>query len=178
MDMFIIVLQVLLGLVFLLFGFLAVRQYEADRHETFLAAWTPFAGSAMLLTSQKLREKCFEVALQRHLPTYEEDLLRSPSERIEIPLSHGLFSGKDMMMNIHIDAKEQGEMAPHLEMMAVDLEGLAASGFTSEESISLLRLQKWYQTGGSDRVVLLRHWEFLKFLVLNGTLDMEDGVPS
>ena len=91
---------------------------------------------------------------------------------------HSLFSGKDMMMKTPIDAKEQPEMAAHRETIVTDVEGLAGHGFTSEEIVSLLWLQRWYQTGGSDRVVLLRHWEFLKFLVLNGTLDMEDGVPS
>jgi hypothetical protein len=89
---------------------------------------------------------------------------------------HSLCSGKDMMMKTPIDAKEQPGMAAHTETIVTDEEGLAGRGFTSEDIVSLLWLQRWYQTGGSDRVVLLRHWEFLKFLVLNGTLDMEDGV--
>jgi hypothetical protein len=91
---------------------------------------------------------------------------------------HSLFSGKDRMMKTSIDAKEQPDTAAHTETIVTDVVGLAGHGFTSEEIVSLLWLQRWYQTGGSDRVVLLRHWEFLKFLVLNGTLDMEDGVPS
>ena len=91
---------------------------------------------------------------------------------------HSLFSRKDIMMKTSIDAKEQPDMAAHMETIVTDVEGLAGHGFTSEEIVSLLWLQRWYQTGGSDRVMLLRHWEFLKFLVLNGTLDMEDGVPS
>ena len=32
-------------------------------------------------------------------------------------------------------------------------------------------LQEWYQYGGSDRVNVIRHLEFLKFLVRNGKLD-------
>jgi hypothetical protein len=44
--------------------------------------------------------------------------------------------------------------------------------FTFDEIVSLLWLQHWYQSGGSDRVVLVRHWEFLRLLVLNGKLDV------
>src|SRR5258708_7572441 len=51
-----------------------------------------------------------------------------------------------------------------------DIEGLDGCGFTTEEIVSLLWLQHWYQTGGSDRVEPLRQWEFLKYLVLNGKL--------
>ena len=75
-------------------------------------------------------------------------------------------------MNTHIDAKEQGDRAAHSETSATDLERLTGCGFTSEEIVSLLWLQKWYQTGGSDRVALVRHWEFLKLLVCTGKLDV------
>ena len=77
-----------------------------------------------------------------------------------------------MMMNTPIDAKEQSEMAAHRETTAADLERLAAGGFTSEEIVALLWLQQWYQAGGSDRVLLVRHWEFLRHLVLTGKLDV------
>jgi hypothetical protein len=77
-----------------------------------------------------------------------------------------------MMMNIHIEAKKQSEMAANREATAADLERLAGCGFTSEEIVALLWLQQWYQTGGSDRVELVRHWEFLKLLVLTGKLDV------
>jgi len=123
MNIFIIVLQIMLGSVFLLSGFLAVRQHKTD--------W------------------------------------------IEIPFSHSLFSRKDMtMMNTHFDSQKQGEMAADTETFATDLVKLAGYGFTSEEIVSLLWLQQWYQAGGSDRVELVRHWEFLKLLVLNDKLDV------
>ena len=77
-----------------------------------------------------------------------------------------------MMMNTHIDAKEQSEMAAHRKTAAADVERLAASGFTSEEIVALLWLQQWYQAGGSDRALLVRHWEFLRHLVLTGKLDV------
>jgi len=77
-----------------------------------------------------------------------------------------------MMMHTHIDSKEQNEMAAQRETTAADEERLAAGGFTSEEIVALLWLQRWYQAGGSDRVLLVRHWEFLRHLVLTGKLDV------
>ena len=49
---------------------------------------------------------------------------------------------------------------------------LARWGFTEEEIVSLLWLQQWYQMGGSDRVQIVRHLEFLKLLVLNGKMEL------
>src|SRR5258706_15316999 len=72
----------------------------------------------------------------------------------------GKFREKDMLMNTHFDTQEQSEMAVHKETTAADLERLAGCGFTSEEIVALLWLQQWYQAGGSDRVAVLRHWEF------------------
>jgi hypothetical protein len=115
----------------------------------------------MVLASQKLHEKCFEILLQGHPAT---------SERLETPFSHGLFSGKDTLMNRCIHTKEQRDTAAPTEMTATAIEGLDGCGFTTEEIVSLLWLQHWYQTGGSDRVEPLRQWEFLKYLVLNGKL--------
>ena len=51
-------------------------------------------------------------------------------------------------------------------------DGLAQSGFTPDEIISLLWLQQWYQNGSSDRVTMVRHLEFLKLLVMNGKLEV------
>jgi hypothetical protein len=58
------------------------------------------------------------------------------------------------MMNIHIHADKQSELVTYTETIETGLEKLADCGFTSEEIVSVLWLQKWYQTGGSDRVVL------------------------
>ncbi len=52
----------------------------------------------------------------------------------------------------------------------VETEALAQKGFTQDEIASLLRLREWYQHGGSDRIDIVRHLEFLKFLVRNGKL--------
>ncbi len=76
------------------------------------------------------------------------------------------------MMKTFFDAKEKGNIAAHTQTVKTDFERLAGCGFTSEEIVSLLWLQKWYQMGGSDRVALVRQWEFLKFLVLTDKLDV------
>jgi len=52
-----------------------------------------------------------------------------------------------------------------------ETEALAQQGFTREEIAALLRLRERYQYGGSDRITVIRHLEFLKFLVRNGKLD-------
>ena len=74
-------------------------------------------------------------------------------------------------MNTYVDGQEQNEMATNTETIHPELKGLVAAGFTSEEIITLVLLQDRYQTGGSDRVSVVRHWEFLKHLVHNGKLD-------
>jgi hypothetical protein len=68
------------------------------------------------------------------------------------------------------DLKEQRHMAAQPEPIVTDLERLAECGFAAEESAALLWLRQWYQSGGSDRMQLVRHWEFLKRLVRSGWL--------
>ena len=53
-----------------------------------------------------------------------------------------------------------------------ETELLTQSGFTQDEIVSLLWLRQWYQNGGSDRVEIVRHLEFIKLLVLNGKIDL------
>jgi hypothetical protein len=62
---------------------------------------------------------------------------------------------------------EAGTSAPHA---SAETEALAKAGFTQDEIASLLKLRQWYQNGGSDRVNVVRHLEFLKFLVMHGKL--------
>ena len=75
-------------------------------------------------------------------------------------------------MNTHIHAKEHLKIVANTETIITEMDGLAKSGFTPEEIVSLLWLQQWYQNGGSDRVTMVRHWEFLKLLVINGHLEV------
>ena len=58
--------------------------------------------------------------------------------------------------------------APCVAATPTEQELLVGWGFTAEEITSLLWLQQWYQTGGSDRVQIVRHLAFLKLLVLHG----------
>lgn len=63
-------------------------------------------------------------------------------------------------------------METHVETVKPERETLARCGFTEEEIVALLWLRQWYQTGGSDRVALLHHWEFLKHLIESSKLDL------
>jgi len=80
-------------------------------------------------------------------------------------------AGKDRTMNTHMYTKQRLEGAVNTEMIVPEKDELVASGFTTEEIVSLLWLRQWYQIGGSDRVPIVRHLEFLKLLVLNGKLE-------
>ncbi len=66
------------------------------------------------------------------------------------------------------------ELEANLETTTTEAEteALAQAGLTSEEIVSLLWLRQWYQNGGSDRVEVVRHLEFLKLLVLNGKMEL------
>ena len=75
-------------------------------------------------------------------------------------------------MHSQFRAKAQLAMIPSLETDAYERDWLSQWGFTAEESIALFWLRQWYQTGGSDRMSILRHWEFLKQLVMTGRLEM------
>ena len=68
------------------------------------------------------------------------------------------------------------ELDPHVDNIVTETvtetEQLAQNGFTQDESVSVLWLRQWYQNGGSDRVEVIRHLEFVKLLVLNGKIDL------
>jgi hypothetical protein len=79
---------------------------------------------------------------------------------------------KDMVINPQVHAEEQLNIATHLETVVLEREWLVQYGFTSEEIVALHWLRQWYQVGGSDRMQLVRHWEFLKLLVRSGKLEV------
>ncbi len=64
------------------------------------------------------------------------------------------------------------ELEASVENSVKDTELLSLSGFNQDEIVSLLWLRRWYQNGGSDRVEIVRHLEFLRLLVLNGRIDL------
>ena len=76
------------------------------------------------------------------------------------------------MMNTDIDAEEHLEMEAQVQATVTETDLLAQSGFSAAEIVALLWLRQWYQTGGSDRVQIVCHLEFLRLLVLNGKLEV------
>jgi hypothetical protein len=75
-------------------------------------------------------------------------------------------------MNTDIQPEEQLEMGTQAQATGTEIDLLAQCGFSAGEIVSLLWLRKWYQTGGSDRVQIVRHLEFCKLLVLNGKMEL------
>lgn len=75
-------------------------------------------------------------------------------------------------MHTDIQAEEQLEMETRVQVTGTETDLLAQGGFSAREIVSLLWLRQWYQTGGSDRVQIIRHLEFLKLLVLNGKMEV------
>ena len=64
------------------------------------------------------------------------------------------------------------EMITPVETAETETDVLVECGFSQDEIVSLLWLRQWYQHGGSDRVEVLRHLEFLRLLVVNGKVDL------
>jgi hypothetical protein len=81
------------------------------------------------------------------------------------------LDGEDVNMNQQIQAEEERTIATHVETDAALRDQLAQCGYSAEEIVAFLWLRRWYQTGGSDRMELLRHWEFLKWLVRASLLE-------
>ena len=75
-------------------------------------------------------------------------------------------------MNTHIDVEERLEMDSLVQMAGSERDMLVRCGFSREEIAALLWRRQWYQTGGSDRVQIVRHLEFLRLLVQSGDLEL------
>ncbi len=74
-------------------------------------------------------------------------------------------------MNPQIQSEKDLDMVNNADIAITELDVLSQNGFTSEEIVSLLWLRQWYQNGGSDRVEVMRHLEFLKLMVMNGKIE-------
>jgi hypothetical protein len=79
---------------------------------------------------------------------------------------------EETLMNPYMHTETQLEMVTHADATLSEKDMLAEWGFTPQEITSLLWLRQWYQTGGSDRVVIVRHLEFLRLLVRSGELEL------
>ena len=75
-------------------------------------------------------------------------------------------------MNPQMHMQDNLSTSTQAETALAETELLIQWGFTSEEIATLLWLRQWYQTGGSDRAVIVRHLEFLKLLVHSGELEL------
>ena len=77
-----------------------------------------------------------------------------------------------MSINPYTLASEPFAIDLSLEADAPERDRLAECSFTAEESVAFLWLRHWYQSGGSDRIQVVRHWEFLKQLFMTGRLEV------
>ncbi|HEX9134896.1 MAG TPA: hypothetical protein VF844_21635 [Ktedonobacteraceae bacterium] len=66
---------------------------------------------------------------------------------------------------------EDRESTTFEETIVSGIDTLNQYDFSAEQVVSLLGLRQRYQSGGSDRAVVIRHWEFLKHLVTSGKLE-------
>lgn len=64
------------------------------------------------------------------------------------------------------------EKITNVEQIVTETEALEQNGFSQDEVISLLWLRQWYQNGGSDRMEVVRHLEFLKYLVMHHKIEL------
>ena len=74
-------------------------------------------------------------------------------------------------MNTHSNLKEDLEITIIEETVVSDFDTLTACDFSAEQIVSLLELRQRYQSGGSDRASVIRHWEFLRLLVASGRME-------
>ena len=74
-------------------------------------------------------------------------------------------------MNPYSTLKEDIETTTIEETIISDFDTLTDCEFSAEQIVSLIELRLRYQSGGSDRAAILRHWEFLKLLVASGKME-------
>ena len=74
-------------------------------------------------------------------------------------------------MNSYSTLKESLETTTIEEVVVSDFDTLTACDFSAEQIVSLIELRQRYQSGGSDRATVMRHWEFLKLIVASGRME-------
>jgi len=111
-----------------------------------------------------------ETFLSKREPDDKPGGVRNPPDLSEPTVCNGTFQKKGRTMNTQIQTSEQLTKATYAEAGASEMDELVRYSFTAEEMAALLWLRGWYQSGGSDRMQLVRHWEFLKWLVVTGKL--------
>ena len=71
-------------------------------------------------------------------------------------------------MNPYSTLKKDLESTTIEEVVISDFDTLTACDFSAEQIVSLIELRQRYQSGGSDRASVIRHWEYLRLLVASG----------
>jgi len=75
-------------------------------------------------------------------------------------------------MNPQIQSEKELDITNNTDITITETDKLIQSGFTSDEVVSLIWLRNWYETGGSDRIEVVRYLEFLKLLVVSGRMEL------
>jgi hypothetical protein len=75
-------------------------------------------------------------------------------------------------MNPQIQSEKELDITNNTDITITETNKLLQSGFTSDEVVSLIWLRNWYETGGSDRIEVIRYLEFLKLLVVSGRMEL------
>ena len=75
-------------------------------------------------------------------------------------------------MNPQIQSEKELTITNNTDITITETDELLKNDFTPDEVVSLIWLRNWYQTGGSDRVEVIRHLEFLKLLVVSGKMEL------
>jgi hypothetical protein len=81
-------------------------------------------------------------------------------------------SEDNIMTNPQTQSEQTISRVNTVESVTTEAETLTHQGFNDDEIVSLLWLRQWYQHGGSDRVEVVRHLEFLKQLVQQGQIEL------
>ena len=74
-------------------------------------------------------------------------------------------------MNPYNTLKKDLESTTIEEVVISDFDTLTACDFSAEQIVSLIELRQRYQSGGSDRASVIRHWEYLRLLVASGRME-------
>jgi hypothetical protein len=77
-----------------------------------------------------------------------------------------------MIMNPQIQSEKELDITKNTDITITETDELLQNGFTSDEVVSLIWLRNWYETGGSDRIEVVRYLEFLKLLVVSGRMEL------
>jgi hypothetical protein len=77
-----------------------------------------------------------------------------------------------MIMNPQIQSEKELDITNNTDTTITETDALLENCFTSDEVVSLIWLRNWYQTGGSDRIEVMRRLEFLKLMVISGKIEL------